>query len=220
VFGSAVEDYLKAVYKLSQTGDRVAPSAVAEVQGVSLAAVTKMVRRLQELKLVTYARADGIALTPAGAKVALEIIRHHRLLEVYLKDALGYTWDQVDGEAEVLEHVISEEFEDRIDAMLGHPTRDPHGDPIPTKDGRIDSTLHPALVEMEPGQKGRVARVSDADPEMLRYLGKLGIYPEVAVELVEREPFGGPFHVKIAGRKHRIGEELARNVFISLGRST
>jgi DtxR family Mn-dependent transcriptional regulator len=219
LFGSAVEDYLKAVYKLSQQGGRVAPSAVAEIQGVSLAAVTKMVRRLRELKLVTYARARGIALTPAGSKVALEIIRHHRLLEVYLKEALGYTWDQVDGEAEVLEHVISEEFEDRIDKMLGHPTHDPHGDPIPTKDGRIDATLHPSLLEMEPGQKGRVARVSDADPEMLRYLGKLGIYPEVAVELVEREPFGGPFHVRIAGRKHRIGEELARNVFVSLGRN-
>jgi DtxR family Mn-dependent transcriptional regulator len=216
LFGSAVEDYLKAVYKLSQTGARVAPSAVAEAQGVSLAAVTKMVRRLRALKLVTYERSEGIALTPTGTKVALEIIRHHRLLEVYLKEALGYTWDQVDGEAEVLEHVISEEFEDKIDAMLGHPTHDPHGDPIPTKDGRVDATFHPSLVEMQPGEKGRVARVSDADPEMLRYLGKLGIYPEVAVELVEREPFGGPFHVRIGGRQRRIGEELARNVFVSL----
>jgi DtxR family Mn-dependent transcriptional regulator len=220
VFGSAVEDYLKTVYKLSQSSDRVTPSAVAEAQEVSLAAVTKMVKRLKELKLVTYERAAGIRLTAGGTKVALEIIRHHRLLEVYLTEALGYTWDQVDGEAEVLEHVISEEFEDKIDKMLGHPTHDPHGDPIPTKDGKIDSTMHPPLVEMEPGQRGRVARVSDSDPAMLRYLGELGIYPAVAVELLEREPFGGPFHVKVDGREHRIGEELARNVFVSLGRNT
>ncbi len=216
MFGSAVEDYLKTIYKLSQSNPRVRPSAVAEAQEVSLAAVTKMVKRLKELKLVQYERSEGIELTTGGSKVALEIIRHHRLLEVYLKEALGYTWDQVDGEAEVLEHVISEEFEDRIDAMLGHPTHDPHGDPIPTKDGEIDPTRHPALVEMAPGQKGRVARVSDSDPAMLRYLGTLGIYPEVPVELVDRDPFGGPFLVKVGGQEHRIGEELARNVFVSV----
>lgn len=217
MFGSAVEDYLKTVYKLSQRTSRVTPSAVAEAQEVSLAAVTKMVKRLKELKLVAYERGRGIELTAGGTKVALEIIRHHRLLEVYLKEALGYTWDQVDGEAEILEHVISEEFEDRIDAMLGHPTHDPHGDPIPTKDLEIDSTVHPPLVEMEPGQKARVARVSDEDPAMLRYLGELGIYPAAGVELLEREPFGGPYRVKVDGREHRIGEELARNVFVSLG---
>ena len=167
-----------------------------------------------ELRLVSYVRAEGIELTPAGTKVALEILRHHRLIELYLKEALGYSWDQVDEEAEKLEHHISEEFEDRIDRMLGHPTRDPHGAPIPTKDGRIDDPPRPSLAELAPGERARVAQVSDHDPAMLRYLGELGLYPETDVEVVARAPYGGPMRLLVGGAPRDVGEELARNVFV------
>lgn len=213
-FGSAVEDYVKAIYELGRDAGPAAPKAVAEALGVSLPAVTKMVRRLSELRLVTYARAEGIALTPAGRKVALEVLRHHRLLEVYLKEALGYSWDRVDEEAEKLEHHISEEFEDRIDRMLGFPTRDPHGAPIPTKDLHIDDPTRPTLADIEPGVAVRVARVSDRDPALLRYLGELGLYPEARVEVVERAPFGGPLRLLVEGAPCAVGDELARHVFV------
>jgi DtxR family Mn-dependent transcriptional regulator len=217
MFGPAVEDYVKAIYELAEAagpGGRVAPSAVGGALQVSLPAVTKMVRRLVELRLVDYGRSEGIALTPSGRKVALEILRHHRLLEVYLKEALGYSWDQVDEEAEKLEHHISEEFEDRIDRMLGHPKRDPHGSPIPTKEGVIDDVPRPTLAEVEPGTRVRVARVTDRDPAMLRYLGELGLYPETPVEVVERAPYGGTLQLLVAGAPRHIGEALARHVFV------
>jgi DtxR family Mn-dependent transcriptional regulator len=215
MFGSAVEDYVKAVYELGGGERRVLPSAVAEALGVTLPAVNKMVRRLTELRLVSYVRAEGIALTPAGTKVALEILRHHRLIELYLKEALGYSWDQVDEEAEKLEHHISEEFEDRIDRMLGHPTHDPHGSPIPTKDGRIEDFSRLTLAELSPGAKARVASVSDRDPAMLRYLGAIGLFPETLVELLERVPFGGPLRLLVDGAPRDVGEELARHVFVA-----
>ena len=214
MFGSAVEDYVKTLYELGRGEESVAPKAVSDAMHVSLPAVTKMVRRLQELRLVTYARPEGIALTPAGRKVALEVLRHHRLLEVYLKEALGYSWDQVDEEAEKLEHHISEEFEDRIDRMLGFPTRDPHGAPIPSKDLHIDDPPHPTLAEIPAGVQVRVARVSDRDPALLRYLAELGLYPQTLVEVVEREPFGGPLRVLVEGTPCHVGDELARHIFV------
>jgi DtxR family Mn-dependent transcriptional regulator len=214
VFGSAVEDYLKTIYELGGSTGRVAPRAVADALRVSLPAVTKMLRRLSELRLAGYARSEGIELTPTGRKVALEILRHHRLIEVYLKEALGYSWDRVDAEAEKLEHHISEEFEDRIDRMLGHPTRDPHGAPIPTKDGRIDETGRVLLSEVAPGGRVRVSRVRDHDPAMLRYLGEIGLYPETVVEVLERVPYGGPLRILVGGEPRDVGEELARHVFV------
>lgn len=213
MFGSAVEDYVKVVYELSREAPP-APKAVAEAMGVSLPAVTKMVRRLRELRLVTYARSEGIELTPAGRKVALEVLRHHRLIETYLKEALGYSWDQVDEEAEKLEHHISEEFEERIDRMLGFPTHDPHGAPIPTKDLHIDDPSHPTLADMPAGIAVRVARVNDRDPALLRYLGELGLYPEALVEIVERAPYGGPLRLRVGGAPRDVGDELARHVFV------
>lgn len=215
MFGTAVEDYLKTIFKLSERTDRVTPSAVAEAAGVSVPAVTQMVRRLSELKLVRYERRRGIDLTPAGEKVALEMIRHHRLIELYLAEALGYSWDAVDQEAERLEHVISEEFEDRIDRMLGHPTHDPHGAPIPTKDGRLDAPHETVLADLEPGQRARVARVPDRDPAMLRHLGDLGLYPGTPVELVKREPFDGPLRVRIGEDDQIVGIQVARRVWIA-----
>jgi DtxR family Mn-dependent transcriptional regulator len=215
MIGSAVQDYLKVIYKLTLSDRRCTPALVAERLGVSAAAVTKMVKRLQELNLASYERSQELALTPAGDRIALEIIRHHRLLELYLMEALGYTWDQVDGEAEKLEHVISEEFEDRIDQFLGYPTHDPHGDPIPTKEGRIDHVRHATLAELEPGQEAVVRRVTDGDPAMLRYLGDLGLYPDTPVRMVGKEPYGGPLRVCVSSMERSVGRELAANVFVS-----
>ena len=216
MLGAAVQDYLKVIYKLSHSSLRCTPSVVAERLDVSPAAVTKMVKRLLELNLATYERTQEIALTPAGEKIALEMIRHHRLLELYLMEALGYSWDQVDGEAEKLEHVISEEFEERIDALLGYPTHDPHGDPIPTKDGVLHHVEHAPLGNLEPGQSAVVRRVTDGDPAMLRYLAQLGLFPDTPVELIEREPYGGPLRVRVAGTERSVGAELAANVFVAL----
>ena len=213
--GEAAQDYLKAIYSLSLAETRVLPSQLAERLGVSPAAVTKMLRRLQELKLVSYERSQELALTASGRKVALEVVRHHRLLELYLKEALGYTWDQVHPEAERLEHVISEEFEDRIDALLGYPTHDPHGDPIPTRDGHVPAPCYGTLAELEPGATGVVRRVTDGDPAMLRYMGSLGLYPDAPVEMLGKAPYGGPIQVRVAGTERSVGRELAENVFVS-----
>ncbi|MFN3652902.1 MAG: metal-dependent transcriptional regulator [Armatimonadota bacterium] len=217
MIGEAAQDYLKAIYKLSTSDRRCTPTLVAERMSVSPAAVTKMLRRLQELKLVEYERTQEVRLTPAGEKVALEIIRHHRLIETYLKEALGYTWDQVDSEAEKLEHVISEEFEEKIAELLGHPTHDPHGDPIPTKDGRICQKRHAPLADMEAGQAAVVRRVTDGDPAMLRYLGDLGLYPDASVEMLAKEPYGGSLRIRVDGANQSVGRELAENVFVELG---
>ncbi len=214
--GSSIQDYLKVIYKLSLSAQRVAPSLVAQRLAVSPAAVTKMVRRLQELKLADHERNEGLTLTPAGEKIALEIIRHHRLIETYLKEALGYTWDQVDAEAEKLEHVISEEFEDKIDQLLGYPSHDPHGDPIPTKDGRIDQTRHATLSELESGQSSVICRVADRDPAMLRYLGKLGLYPAATVKMLDKAPYDGPLRVSVDDTEQVIGRELANHVFVAV----
>jgi DtxR family Mn-dependent transcriptional regulator len=213
--GAAVQDYLKVIYKLTLSELRCTPSLVAERMGVSPAAVTKMLKRLQELNLAEYSRNQEIALTPAGEKIALEMIRHHRLIELYLMEALGYTWDQVDGEAEKLEHVISEEFEDRIDQFLGFPTHDPHGDPIPTKEGHLETVRHATLAELEPGKAAVVRRVTDGNPALLRYLAELGLRPETRVEMLQAEPFGGPLRLRVSGTERAVGRELAGNVFVS-----
>jgi len=213
--GAAVQDYLKVIYKLVNSEQRCMPSLVAERLGVSNGAVTKMVKRLQELNLAQYSRNQDITLTPAGQKIALETIRHHRLLELYLMEALGYTWDQVDGEAEKLEHVISEEFEDRIDAFLGYPTLDPHGDPIPTKEGHLELVRHETLASLRPGEAAVIQRVTDGDPARLRYLGQLGLYPRTTVEMLEQEPYGGPLRVLVSGAERSIGRELACHIFVS-----
>jgi DtxR family Mn-dependent transcriptional regulator len=211
--GTAAQDYLKAIYELQPQG--ATPSLVAERLGVSAPAVTKMVRRLVELRLARCEKHPPLALTPAGEKIALEVIRHHRLLEAYLAEALGYSWDQVDAEAEKLEHVISEEFEDRIDAALGYPTHDPHGDPIPTRDGRIEAAQCQRLSDLAEGSSGVIARVSDSDPELLRYLGGLGLYPNTPVELRSRAPFGGPLTVRARSGEHAIGREAAEQIFVA-----
>ncbi|MDH3215132.1 MAG: metal-dependent transcriptional regulator [Candidatus Krumholzibacteria bacterium] len=214
--GVAIQDYVKAIYKLSQKKQKVTPSGLAETLGVSAAAVTKMVRRLQDLKLVRYAKTQGLRLSPTGEKIALEMIRHHRLLELYLTEALGYGWDEVHDEAEKLEHVISEQFEEKIERLLGYPTHDPHGAPIPTREGHIERAELTVLSQLETGAHGCVERVSDSDAQMLTYLGELGLYPGTPVEMIAREPYGGSLHVRISGQDHAIGLALADNVFVSV----
>ena len=216
VISRAMEDYLKTIYQLATGGSPVTTSQVAGAMSCRPASVTNMVKRLSDLKLVEYQRYKGVRLTPAGTRVALEIIRHHRLLELYLSEVLGYTWDKVHEEADILEHVISEEFEEKIDQALGYPRKDPHGDPIPTKKGEVDPERLGRLWDMVAGQKTRVRRVSDKDPNVLRYLATIGIFPDVKLDLVRRDPLNGPVYVRVNGVEHGLSEEMARQIFVSL----
>ncbi|MFZ0092059.1 MAG: metal-dependent transcriptional regulator [Solirubrobacteraceae bacterium] len=208
---SAVEDYTKAIYALqARGGEPVSTTAIAERLAVTAASASGMVRRLGELGLVTHRRYHGVLLTEAGRRVALEVMRHHRLLELYLVQSLGVSWDRVHQEAEVLEHVLSEELEERIAAKLGDPTLDPHGDPIPSRDLTIEEIDTASLESLEPGARGMFARVSDSDPDMLRYLSQRGIAPGNTLEVVERQPFGGPLFVRFGADIHPLGGDLAR----------
>src|SRR3954470_14055680 len=215
---SAIQDYAKAIYSLERRcdGGAVSTNELAERLGVSAASASSMVKRLDGLGLVEHVPYKGVVLTPRGAKVALEVIRHHRLLERYLAEELGVPWDRVHDEAEVLEHVLSEELEELIAAKLGHPTRDPHGDPIPTPDLRIDEGPTTALHDLEPGAQGVFVRVSDSDPEMLRYLAAHGIKPGDAFEVVDRQPFDGPLFARFGDDVHVIGGALARAMRVEM----
>src|SRR4051794_22760965 len=207
---SAVEDYAKAIYALETREDAaVSNNALAERLGVSAASASAMVKKLAGLGLVRHEPYKGVRLTSDGMKVALEVLRHHRLLERYLAEELGVPWDRVHDEAEVLEHVLSEELEELIAAKLGHPTHDPHGDPIPTADGRIVEAPTIALHELTPGAAGVFVRVSDSDPEMLRYLAARGIKPGDDLEVVEKQPFDGPLFARFGDQVHVIGGALA-----------
>lgn len=211
-----VEDYLKAIYSVAreQRSARVSTSAIAERMAVSAASATNMMQKLAELKLVDYTPYKGVELTAAGEKIALEVIRHHRLIESYLAEALGYPWDEVHDEAERLEHVISEEFEDRIDAMLGHPTTDPHGHPIPPKDGGLPAPAHRALTEMGVGESGVVRWVSDRDGALLRSLSSLDLVPGTRVVVVETGGSDGNVTLERGGEQVSVEEHVAGRVFV------
>jgi len=194
---AAVEDYAKAIYALQvEAGGAVSNNALAERLGVSPASASNMVKKLDGLGLVEHVPYHGVVLTPAGRRVALEVLRHHRLLELYLAQSLGVPWDRVHDEAEVLEHHISEELEELIANALGNPTHDPHGDPIPTRDLEMIEEPATTLDSLEPGQCGRFTRISDHDPEMLRYLADRGIAPGDNFEVMDKQPFGGPLFVR------------------------
>jgi DtxR family transcriptional regulator, Mn-dependent transcriptional regulator len=211
----AMEDYLKVIFALQAEKDAVTTQSIAERLNIQSPSVTNMVKRLAELRLVEHTPYRGVILTESGQKAALEVLRHHRLLELYLADALGYSWDEVHDEAERLEHSISEEFEARIDRALGFPTTDPHGDPIPTAEGKIQTLPGSRLSDLEPGSDALVERVCDRDPEKLRYLGNLGLYPNARVRVIEQFPFEGPLRVMIESQEHILGRELARGVHVS-----
>ncbi len=215
----AVQDYLKAIYKLEhelEADGNVNTTVLSEQLSVSPASTTNMVKKLAEMKLVVHTPYKGFVLTDAGAKIALEVIRHHRLLERYLTDTLGYSWDEVDAEADRLEHVISEDLEDRIDKVLGFPTIDPHGDPIPAKDGSIEKHPTERLSEIEAGRTVVIKKVSDDSAEMLRYMDDLGLRPSATIEVKERAPFNGPMLVEVdASIEHSIGLEVAGHIYVS-----
>jgi len=214
-----VQDYAKAIYALQQRDvSAVTTNALAERLGVTPASASGMVKRMHELGLVEHAPYRGVSLTDAGRRVALEVIRHHRLLELYLAESLGVPWDRVHAEAEVLEHHLSEELEELIAAKLGHPTRDPHGDPIPTADLMIEERETESLDVMTAGACGTFTRVSDSDPEMLRYLSERGIAPGDTFEVVEKQPFEGPLFVRFGAHVHVLGGALARAMRVEVER--
>jgi DtxR family Mn-dependent transcriptional regulator len=207
----AVQDYAKAIYALERRDrDAVSTNALADRLGVTPASASGMVKRLGELGLVEHQPYRGVSLTEDGQRVALEVIRHHRLLELYLVETLGVPWDRVHQEAEVLEHVLSEELEELIAAKLGDPTHDPHGDPIPTRELTIEEGATLSLQALEVGARGTFARVSDSDPEMLRFLAGRGIAPGDHLEVVDKQPFDGPLFVRIGDRMQVLGGALAR----------
>jgi DtxR family Mn-dependent transcriptional regulator len=211
----AVEDYAKAIYALRGRGEGpVGTSALAERLGVAPGTVTAMLKRMSEMGLVEHEPYRGVTLTPTGEKVALEVIRHHRLLETFLNETLDVPWDRVHDEAEVLEHYISEELEERIASALGDPSRDPHGDPIPDRNLALDEVSSARLDELEVGRAATFARVSDSDPSMLRFLSERGIRPGVEIAVRDRKPFGGALVVEVKGQEHSIGAELAARVLV------
>jgi DtxR family transcriptional regulator, Mn-dependent transcriptional regulator len=214
---TAVEDYAKAIYALSHDGrDSVTTTALAARLGVTPASASAMIKRLDEMGLARHAPYHGVELTDRGSQLALEILRHHRLLELYLTESLGVPWDRVHDEAEVLEHVLSEELEELIAVKLGDPTRDPHGDPIPTRDLEIVEDPTETLESLDPGARGRFVRISDSDPDMLRYLAGRGIAPGDEFEVQEKQPFGGPSFVRFGGAVHVIGGELASRMRVEV----
>jgi DtxR family Mn-dependent transcriptional regulator len=211
----ASQDYLKEIYKLRMAGRRATTSAIAERLGVRPPSVTAMLKRLTTLGLAKHAPYRGVELTPAGERVALEMIRHHRLLEQYLAQALGLSLDEVHTEADRLEHALSEELEARIDHSLGYPTHDPHGDPIPNAKLRMARASLRTLASLEPGDEATIRRVPDGDDELLRYLAKLALVPGKKVKLSRAEPFGGPLTVRVGKSEHAISRELAAGIGVA-----
>ena len=213
-YTAPVEDYLKAIYALERSGGSAATNEIAQRLNIAPASVSGMIRRLADQGLLEHERYRGVRLTDAGRRVALRMIRRHRIIEAYLTQTLGYPWDRVHDEAERLEHAASDELVDRMATALGEPNVDPHGDPIPTRDGVIDERIHHTLDQLPPGAHGRVASVSDRDGARLRYLGELGLTPGEEVEVVERAPFDGPISVRVRGAIRQIGRTLAAIVRI------
>ena len=203
------EDYLKAIYLLEARGEQVTNSALSDYIGLTPASATNMVKKLAQMDLVVYRPYQGVTLTDTGRRVALEILRHHRLLELFLHKALAIPWDRVHDEAERLEHVISESLEDAIAASLGYPKVDPHGDPIPSKSGEINHTPSLPLSSAEPGHTYKLVQVLSHDSERLAYLGLLGLLPDVEINLREQAPFDGPLLVEVAGAAHALAFEMA-----------
>ena len=220
MLSEAVQDYLKVIYKLSRAPEAaamVSTTLIAERMEVSAASATNMIKKLAELRLLEHRPYQGVELTPSGVKMALEIVRHHRLLELYLRQALGYDWDTVDAEAERLEHAISEDFEDRIDEALGFPTVGAHGEPIPTKDGSIAKPEYSRLADLREGQRACIRQVSDRDPELLRYLDRSGLVLGTRIRISEKAPFRGPIRLDVFERgEQHIGLDVAEAIYVDV----
>jgi DtxR family Mn-dependent transcriptional regulator len=210
----AIEDYLKAIYDIQKEKGKVATTVLAKYLAIAPASATGMIKKLSEMNLVTHQKYQGVKLTKAGEKIALEVIRHHRLIESFLAEALGVPWDKVHQEAEKWEHVLSEEMEDRIDELLGFPTIDPHGAPIPRRNGEIRKKPTIRLADLQIGQSATVAEVSDLDPELLRYVGKLGLFPETEIQVTKIDPFEGPLGILLNDEEHTIGRKAANYILV------
>jgi DtxR family Mn-dependent transcriptional regulator len=214
-----ISDCLKVIYDMQERGQKVSTSAVSERLGVSDATATMLFKDFAVAGWVEHVPYRGVRLTPLGERKAVEVIRHHRLLELYLARELGYSWDKVHDEADKLEHVISEEFEDKLDALLGYPTVDPHGDPIPSKSGVIVARDGETLSQLQEGAVAHIVRVHDQNSAKLCYLGQLGLYPDTRVELIERSPFGGPLRLLVgegaARREQIVSKELADQILVA-----
>lgn len=217
----SVENYVKTIFKLTEhAAEPVTTSSLAQQMHVSPASTSGMLHRLQELDLVSHQPYREISLTPRGTTLALGVLRRHRLIELYLVRELGYGWDQVHDEAEVLEHAVSERLLDRIAQKLGQPSRDPHGDPIPAADGTVAVSDHRQLSTLAVGSVGHISRVSDDDPELLRYLSRLHITLDDRIEVLEREPFGGPLLVRTGeppgDASHALGGAVADALYVTV----
>lgn len=210
----SAENYLKAIYALERAGDAVATSDLAHRLGLTPPSVSGMVQRLAELGLLTYEPYRGVRLTTEGRRAALRTLRRHRVLECFLTSMLGYSWDHVHEEADRLEHAASDTLIDRMAAALGEPAFDPHGAPIPTREGTVDETVHATLADVEAGARTRVARVVEHDAAVLRYLDELGLHPGTEVVVTSRAPFGGPITLEVAGVTRLIGPPLAAQVLV------
>jgi DtxR family transcriptional regulator, Mn-dependent transcriptional regulator len=211
----SIQDYVKEIYKLQGESGRATTSAIAERIGVAASSATAMVKKLTALGLAAHEPYRGVVLTGAGEAVAIEVIRHHRLLEQYLAETLGLSIDAVHAEADRLEHALSEELEALIDASLGYPTHDPHGDPIPDAELRIDTQKLGSLEALEEGVEATVRRVPDGDAGLLRYLDELGLVPGRRVRLRAVAPFDGPLTVEIDGRESAISRDLAARISVA-----
>ncbi len=212
----AIENYLKAIYNIQGEMDKVATTTLAKRLAIAPASVTGMIKKVSEMKLITYEKYQGVKLTMAGQKVALEVIRHHRLIELFLAEALGVPWDKVHEEAEKWEHVLSEDIEDRIDELLGFPTHDPHGSPIPDRNGEMPERSDILLSDMQPRQRGVVMEVCDENPELLRYLGSKALYPKAEIQVLQTEPFEGPLTLVVNGTTHTLGRKVAQQIFVHI----
>jgi DtxR family transcriptional regulator, Mn-dependent transcriptional regulator len=213
----SVEDYLKAVYRLSPEGRPASTSEIAKLLELSAPSVSGMVKRLSELGLLEHLPYRGVQLTAEGRRVALRMVRRHRLIESYLVEFLGYSWDTVHSEAERLEHAVSDTLVERMAAALGHPSVDPHGDPIPTADGAVEEPATTPLAVLEVGDTAEIVRVVENDAERLRYLASLGLKPGTMVTVLERQPFGGPLTIETRGEIQVIGQALALVLLCAVG---
>jgi DtxR family Mn-dependent transcriptional regulator len=211
----AMENYLKVIFEILEHEERANTSAIADEMGIAPASVTAMLKKMAGLKLITYERYQGVRLTDVGEKAALEVLRHHRLLELYLAQALDVPWDKVHEEAERLEHALSEDLEERIAAVLGNPTVDPHGSPIPSRDGTIKRTAGRRLSSVSAGETVTVIEVDDRDPDLLRYLGKLDLYPGTEVMVLAVEPLQGPLVLRSRGREFILGRQAAAKIQVT-----
>lgn len=210
-----VEDYLKAIYAFEREGGAAATNDIAQRLSIAPASVSGMVQRLADQGLVEYERYRGARLTSAGRRAALRTLRRHRVIEAYLVRALGYGWDGVHEEAERLEHAASDTLIDRMAEAIGEPLTDPHGAPIPTREGTIDETPHQSLADAVVGTRARVVRVGDEDPGMLRYLDSLGLRPGTEVILTNRAPFDGPLTIEVGSATRQVGAALAARVLVA-----